>query len=407
MRGCLIVSWLAGLVWAQTNTNVGIGTASPTHRLHLATGTLRVEDLSGTGTALAQTDAQGVLGRFSAATDPKHLLRGDATWGADAADWKLLGNAGTNPSNHFVGTTDAKDFRLVVDNTTRWRILSSGEHWVGSNTSATLNNARVSLDAPSGWIGIYARVTGGRRPAIRSTVGDNSSGPAISAINTASDGWGAIGLGSGSTIGNLPTNGGGAYGAGQRTGVAGGYRAADASGRSGGAFAVRDGGGTYQWVYVAGYEGANQRKIWGAGTASTTVYDQQSDKAYTLFCPEAPEVLFWDQGRFILRETRQWVPIDPLLSQHIAPPFSVWLQPWGDVSVVVDSISAEGFLVRSLVPLTAPVEVSFFLQARRRGSPDSPFHEERLPAVDPHRFMTPFRPVTVYLTPEKLYDNEK
>jgi hypothetical protein len=125
---------MLGLIWAQTN--VGIGTTTPTHRLHLATGTLRVEALSATGTSLAQANSQGVLGRFTDPTSISQLLLGNATWGADISDWKLTGNSGTNPATHFVGTTDAQDFRIGVNATTRWRILASdGRHWVGQNTT--------------------------------------------------------------------------------------------------------------------------------------------------------------------------------------------------------------------------------------------------------------------------------
>lgn len=398
MRAIRVVCvWSMGLA----QTYVGIGTTSPTHRLHIGTGTLRVSDLNGTETVLAQADAQGVLGRFSPAPSGQSLLRGDATWGTDGSDWKLLGNANTTPSTHFVGTTDAQDFRLGVNGTTRWRILSTGNHWVGQNTTATLNNARVTVDAPSGWIAIYAQVTGGSRPAIRGTVGDNSSGPAVSAINTAANGWGAIGIGGGASVGSLPTDGGGAYGAGPITGVVGSYTGAD-NNRAGGAFAVRDGSGAYQWVYVGGYDNTpTQRKVWGAGTASTTVRDTRTGRYHTLFCPETPEVLLWDAGRFELTQQRQWVPIDSNLSKHIAPPYMVWVQPWGEVTLSVREISDRGFLVEADRVLSSPVVVSYLLQARRKGY-EKP--HQQMPAVEPTHFFTPFRPVHTYLSPDQLHD---
>jgi len=242
-----------GLLWAQTN--VGIGTSSPTHRLHLGTGTLRVQDLSGPGTSLAQTSSTGVLGRFTDPTSPTQILRGNGTWGADVSDWKITGNSGTNPSTHFVGTTDGQDFRIGVNATTRWRILASdGRHWVGQNTTATLNNAQVSVEAPSGWIAVYGQVTGGNRPAVRGTSG-GGSGPAVGGINTATDGWGAIGIGGNAPLpSTMPTNGGGAYGVAPEAGVVGVFTEANSDSRAGGAFAVRDGSGTYNWVYIAGQE---------------------------------------------------------------------------------------------------------------------------------------------------------
>jgi len=183
-------------------------------------------------------------------------------------------------------------------------------------------------------------------------------------------------------------------------GVVGSYTGADGSNRAGGAFAVRDGGGAYDWVYVAGYEGVNQRKVWGVGTASTTI--QTAGKYHTLFCLEAPEVLLWDAGRFWLQAQRQWVPFDSLLALYLAPPYTVWLQPWGDVALRVVEVTPQGFWVEADRPVTQPLEVSFLVQARRLGSPASPFHQERLPTVEPSRFFTPFRPVTQYLTPDQL-----
>jgi hypothetical protein len=396
------MSWLMrygfiiyGLLWAQTN--VGIGTGNPTHRLHLGTGTLRVEDLSGPGTSLAQTSSTGVLGRFTDPTSAAQILRGNATWGADVSDWKITGNSGTDPSTHFVGTTDAQDFRIGVNATTRWRILASdGRHWVGQNSTATLSNAQVSVQAPSGWIAVYGQVTGGDRPAVRGTSG-GGSGPAVGGISTATDGWGAIGIGGNATLpSTMPTNGGGAYGVAPVAGVVGAFTEANSDSRAGGAFAVRDGIGAYNWVYIAGQESGNARKIHGAGTASTNIRDPQSGRYHTLFCPEAPEALFWDQGDFLLTSQKVFIPFDPLLAQHILPPYSVYLQPWGPIQVSVTQITPEGFLVEAEKAPDHPIRVSYLLQARNA------YANERLPEVNPHRYFTPFQPVTTYLTPQEL-----
>ncbi len=392
---------LAGFLWAQTN--VGIGTTNPTHRLHLASGTLRIDNLTGTATALATTDAAGVLGRLAEAPSPTSYLRGNQTWGGpDATDWKLLGNAGTTPATHFVGTSDAQDFRLGVNGSTRWRILAGGRHWVGANTTLTLNNAEVTVDAPAGWIAVYGQVTGGIRPAIRGTMGDvSASGPGLAGVNAAADGWGAIGVGGGTTyLEPTALGGGGAYGVGPTVGANGVYTGAD-NNRAGGAFAVRSSAGTYQWVYVGGYEGTIQRKIWGAGTPSTTIFDSTTSQYYILFCPEAAEALFQDQGRFLLMQSEQFVPFDSLLASHLAPPYTIHLQPWGDIRLTVHQVTARGFVVRADRVPTAPIPVSYLLQARQKQAP------ERLPQVDPHRFFTPYVPTTRYLTPQALWNQSE
>jgi hypothetical protein len=98
---------LWGLVvglWAQ---NVGIGTSTPTHTLHVSGGQVRVEGLSGTGNALVGLDEEGVTYRINFTGSATDLLRGDGTWGPDPGDWKLLGNAGTDPTVNYLGTADA------------------------------------------------------------------------------------------------------------------------------------------------------------------------------------------------------------------------------------------------------------------------------------------------------------
>lgn len=59
---------------------------------------------------------------------------------AVADDWKLTGNAGTNPSTNFIGTTDARDLVLRTNNTEKMRIQSGGN--VGINN----NNPAYSMD---------------------------------------------------------------------------------------------------------------------------------------------------------------------------------------------------------------------------------------------------------------------
>lgn len=50
------------------------------------------------------------------------------------AQWSLTGNAGTDPSINFLGTTDSKDFTLKTNGLERIRIFSNGS--VGINTTS-------------------------------------------------------------------------------------------------------------------------------------------------------------------------------------------------------------------------------------------------------------------------------
>jgi hypothetical protein len=50
--------------------------------------------------------------------------------------WSLTGNAGTNPTTNFIGTTDAQDWSIKTNNTERMRVTSGGN--VGIGTSVPL-----------------------------------------------------------------------------------------------------------------------------------------------------------------------------------------------------------------------------------------------------------------------------
>lgn len=51
-----------------------------------------------------------------------------------SAQWSLTGNAGTNPSTNFIGTTDSKAFRIRTNNAVRLSINAQGKVGIGTNT---------------------------------------------------------------------------------------------------------------------------------------------------------------------------------------------------------------------------------------------------------------------------------
>jgi hypothetical protein len=77
-----------------------------------------------------------------------------ATGSIPASGWQLVGNAGTNPTSNFLGTTDAQDFVIRTNNSERIRVTSAGN--VGINTTPTTRfhvNGPVrfqNLTAPAG-----------------------------------------------------------------------------------------------------------------------------------------------------------------------------------------------------------------------------------------------------------------
>lgn len=74
------------------------------------------------------------------------MMQGDA--------WTLVGNAGTNPSTNFLGTTDARDLVLRTNNAERVRVTSAGRVGIGTPTPAyTLQtNAGGTISVNDGYL---------------------------------------------------------------------------------------------------------------------------------------------------------------------------------------------------------------------------------------------------------------
>lgn len=70
-------------------------------------------------TAIA-ISASGIM----SVTDPQSTLN------SQQAAWMLTGNGGTNPTNNFIGTTDAQDLNVQTNAAERMRVLSNGDVWV-------------------------------------------------------------------------------------------------------------------------------------------------------------------------------------------------------------------------------------------------------------------------------------
>jgi len=128
--------------------SIGIGTSAPSEQFH-TTGSVRFQGLtqSDTTVRIITQDANGKLYWRSA---------GSISAGGG---WSLTGNAGTNPSSNFLGTTDYQRLVFKTANTERATILSNGN--VGINTANPIkllqvhnpsgedNNIYVSGGSPS------------------------------------------------------------------------------------------------------------------------------------------------------------------------------------------------------------------------------------------------------------------
>jgi len=87
-------------------------------------------------------------------TSAKWLRMGVGT--AESVAWLMLGNAGTNPTSNFLGTTDAQALVFRTNNSEKMRITSGG--FIGIDDDApwaklTVNNGRLVVQNEAGYSG--------------------------------------------------------------------------------------------------------------------------------------------------------------------------------------------------------------------------------------------------------------
>ncbi|GIV25531.1 MAG: hypothetical protein KatS3mg026_1223 [Bacteroidia bacterium] len=340
--------WFLAVGLAQ---NVGIGTTAPTHRLHLADvsptdkGLLRVDALASPAGAIGTFSPVGNLGKVNFTGDPKDLLRGDLTWGPDATDWRLVGNAGTDPTQHFLGTTDNQPLVFRTNSVERMRFLTDGRVWINTTTDLTPANNTLNilsqagagqraLTARSDTIGLYGEATA-------------DLGPGIAGVY-ASTATGGIGFfARGNALNTFPTviNPAGFVAQGTIRGIMGEARSTTVEPRMGGYFTNNS---AATWSRVGARSGGNNYKIQGTGTVNTVVQNGKGG-VYLLTAPEAPEFLFLDFGQARLERGQAYIGLEPVLLPHIdTQRLQVWvtpLEPCAGLYVVRDP-AGKGFYVR-------------------------------------------------------------
>jgi hypothetical protein len=144
------------------NDNIGLGTGTPNNSAQLEMadnnrGILinRVALTSRASASPVTSPASGLLvyNTANASSGDTEVLPGFYYWsgsewiamgGTGGRDWSLAGNAGTNPVQNFIGTTDATDFVLRTNDNERMRIIDNGAVGIGSlpytNVALRVNN---------------------------------------------------------------------------------------------------------------------------------------------------------------------------------------------------------------------------------------------------------------------------
>lgn len=359
---------IAGLLAGLIAQNVGIGTSGPTERFHVAGGDVRVEGLSGTGIALVGLDNQGVTHRIPFSGNAGDFLRGDGTWGTDIGDWELSGNAGTDPTTHFLGTTDAQQLRIRTNNTERIRMQVDGRILVNTTTPLS-NNAVLQVQGGNTDRAIYGWKSSSSGTAVvlgRATQGGSTRagivGRAFKSTGT-QRGTGLVGM---VGVGDFLhwDLGPGIAGTGQNHGIVA-YAENTSGDRAAGRFDAPTSGGNRVRSLVSAFVSGTHYKIWGrivdgsgnvVGTPSaSTIISDSEGRLYAMACPESPEILFMDRGEATLAPGGTYIAFDPALAFNLYVddqyPLYVFVQPIeADCKLYVAERSRKGFRVLSADP---------------------------------------------------------
>lgn len=89
-------------------------------------------------------------------------------------DWSITGNAGTNTSTNFIGTTDAQGFVVKTNNVERYRVLATGNTGFGTTTPASSLSVAANTTIGSNYAAANAAPTDGLRVEGQAVIGKST-----------------------------------------------------------------------------------------------------------------------------------------------------------------------------------------------------------------------------------------
>ncbi len=366
------------------NGLVGINTIAPTLNLHVA-GSMRLQDgTEGLGKLLV-SDASGYAGWQTPAS-------------VGLVGWATTGNAGTNPTTNYLGTSDLTDFIIKTDNTEKFRLQSDGN--IRINVPAA-TGSQLEVRANSIGIPVIRGVNTNTTPAtfsfgvsgeIRSTnLGSNALNGRTANLNNES----GIGV-----LGRYQTAGAGVFGRAWSGGFGGtvntlfnyptGMYVDFITGRDYGVYGLVD------FPNGTGVYGKNSNTTLGSAygmycegnMAATGVTDAPSVKSASVptsngnqlvYCKESPEMWFEDFGFGQLQNGSLHVGLDALFLETVfidaSHKMQVVLQDQAESNGLYFVIDADyrGFTVKERKNGTSDATFSYSIMAKRRFYQDQRF----------------------------------